>query len=1363
MRRSLALFSAKLITATLALSWASGCLPVDDLDLTQPNKVKKTLFTQLDADGNPAEWFLRQTIIDVPATATATFIGEQSSVERIVWEVEEDYLFAYRAYPWLEAYDGSADGYVRPGTGAYRGAPIAAYGIVAHFDVVRDFNPATGEQTNVIRENMTNRPWFERDYMRIDWSDNLISDFQFIASNVKQQTAYYVPNDNENELGDMSKDGLVLTEDYIDIVTAITITPEVNALYSDYYGFTIPECWLGNVEEDCLGGNLKVRSSFLKAKPSTYVTQEFDDIRFRRFGYFRSERYGFDPEYGVVEPAVKRMSNRFNIWENAADCYDETADFPYGACSASDLKAIVYYLNEDFPEELKPGAISNGVEWNRVFKEAVLASTGWAESEIENIDMFVLCPNNPVKAGDHAACGYSDDAALNPNPQIGDLRYSMYYYIANQHASSPLGYGPSAQDPLTGETFQGNAFYYGGPGKWIAARTRDIIKLELGILNEDDISGGAPAVSNGAALYERNSSSESKRRLRADPSKVRDFIDNKDFKARAARLKQYADSGEMLHNMSAPRLQALKESGLDDFVMNEEIRSSLGHTRGEDTFMNDNIDMAKLFSPEFFRMGRDRENRLLNPKSGGCVLMAEDVFDQGLVGLTNTIRNTHYESDGAGGWQLKSTSSEEAVFNDIVMRTMQDTQLHEIGHTVGLRHNFSGSTDALNFGPEYWTLKGDFLTPAGAERPVGEWDIRGALETGMDSALANGLRDFQDSSVMDYASTYGTNTKLGSYDLAAIKYAYGDVVEVFTNTDWAETDADGNRTALTQERIDLMKQGEVHYTYLPEIVSNAATFNERVADMYARSNINFRKTDERMEQYDASYVEVPYIFCSDEYRGASASCFTWDQGVDTYERSTKMVEDYRNYYIFDAYKRQKVNFGWAFSYMQRVYGRKFAFLSNQYKQWVNDELIIRSDRPCVWYEGGVRRQSDRHSFDEQCGLEGFIGSAAGLNLLAEVLQTPDVGCYARLKPGCYQGEATNDTGLNGSEVTLVDADPDACIGATSAAPEGDDARLIRVTEQTAFVHVPDSLNCEAWDANMLNRADSANYEDSVMLGLGEGAKSQITNYDRDEWGYYFYNKALNIGHWWDKWAAVMALGDPSGRYIGTDASSDTRAYLINFLTIFGDDLNNLVGGIVAERSDIYGGSIVDKVNPTPDEPPKMFQPLNVVVVFNGDIPDRQGGGFSFVDPDQQYTFRLIALMNGAYSGYYTDDVEFGETLRLGMSLRPNEILVNDEVRADATRYAELTDPVTGQIWYAVNQVRDLGGDADDELFSTAFEMINTLKDKYYVGGAAGDGKVLIEDGFLWQPRSDIRMLNIIRSTANTFGYGTDIWSGTIFY
>ena len=50
------------------------------------------------------------------------------------------------------------------------GQIVAEFNITSHFDIIRDYNPQTGEQLNVIVENTTDRPWYEREYFRVDWS-----------------------------------------------------------------------------------------------------------------------------------------------------------------------------------------------------------------------------------------------------------------------------------------------------------------------------------------------------------------------------------------------------------------------------------------------------------------------------------------------------------------------------------------------------------------------------------------------------------------------------------------------------------------------------------------------------------------------------------------------------------------------------------------------------------------------------------------------------------------------------------------------------------------------------------------------------------------------------------------------------------------------------------------------------------------------------------------------------------------------------------------------------------------------------------------------------------------------------------------
>src|SRR5688500_9577947 len=143
----------------LALFVSLGCASdVGDVDRTQPGKIAKSALA--------GEWAFRQAVVDVPYANSLTLIGEQSLRDRVRFEISEGYLTAYRAY---ERVEGAERPSTLPGE-TYQGAPVAAFAVLSHFDVVREYDPATGEQTNVIVENDFDRPWYEREYLRVDWS-----------------------------------------------------------------------------------------------------------------------------------------------------------------------------------------------------------------------------------------------------------------------------------------------------------------------------------------------------------------------------------------------------------------------------------------------------------------------------------------------------------------------------------------------------------------------------------------------------------------------------------------------------------------------------------------------------------------------------------------------------------------------------------------------------------------------------------------------------------------------------------------------------------------------------------------------------------------------------------------------------------------------------------------------------------------------------------------------------------------------------------------------------------------------------------------------------------------------------------------
>ncbi len=322
--------------------------------------------------------------------------------------------------------------------------------------------------------------------------------------------------------------------------------------------------------------------------------------------------------------------------------------------------------------------------------------------------------------------------------------------------------------------------------------------------------------------------------------------------------------------------------------------------------------------------------------------------------------------------------------------------------------------------------------------------------------------------------------------------------------------------------------------------------------------------------------------------------------------------------------------------------------------------------------------------------------------------------------------------------------------------------LVRVTTSSQFQHVNDSESCSrlnnrnptAWVPPVV--VDAANNQPIdnafIIRDLKDDGVVRASNtlYDREKYGYYFYIKPTVIGSWWEKWLAVKAMGDANTDFIGVDSSSDTRSFLINLNTIFGDSLNNLIGGAITGNVKGYGAAL---------RPDGSMDPLPLLDLITGNSFDRTTVIDPTIDPDQQYTFRLLALYNAAYNGQYTDNYEFGESIKIGMSQALTDVQVDAAIRADPTRFTSVRDPVTGVYYYSVKQVRS----GADDLYSIGFEFIREIKEKYYVGGADGDGETLLpgfQGTFEFQPRQDLEVAQIIAATASTFGYA-DVWSGDL--
>ena len=328
------------------------------------------------------------------------------------------------------------------------------------------------------------------------------------------------------------------------------------------------------------------------------------------------------------------------------------------------------------------------------------------------------------------------------------------------------------------------------------------------------------------------------------------------------------------------------------------------------------------------------------------------------------------------------------MIENFMSEIMFSVTIHEVGHTVGLRHNFEGSTDSMNFPQEFWDLK-VAKNAAGTFQPVN------LFQRETEHQQRQKLRELQYSSIMDYGAKFNDQWHgLGAYDRAAIKFGYGGLVEVFKNapdlSEWTEylEDPDVNgypelMSPMLRDRTELeLLSKRIHYTALPNIFGSIDAIYDR--------------KDAEWGGFDAAPAdEVTYRFCSDELAGKTPTCHVWDAGVDAYEITVNTIDDYWWYWIFWGHWRQSLMFSHD-NYSNRVLSA-FKRIQAQFQWWAVDYLRFNHDD---WWEKkfGIPWEEDPNG-----GLTGSMGTLEGFKTLMEVFAIPS-GLYPDVRFYGYNAE-----------------------------------------------------------------------------------------------------------------------------------------------------------------------------------------------------------------------------------------------------------------------------------------------------------------------------------------------------------------------
>ena len=274
---------------------------------------------------------------------------------------------------------------------------------------------------------------------------------------------------------------------------------------------------------------------------------------------------------------------------------------------------------------------------------------------------------------------------------------------------------------------------------------------------------------------------------------------------------------------------------------------------------------------------------------------------------------------------------------------------HEMGHSVGERHNFAGSQDALNYHVQYWQLR----TRNGAEKAC-----KDVLTPNVDGTTCVGPRwmdpvtedevngqvwKWGSTTVMDYPgdATQDMND-LGPYDKAAMRYMYGQVVDV--DEDAVDGTDKGKAYVGVLDGfggIGGYTVGDTHYTnyndkykllgtcsaptdakdpltakctgipmrYIPlRDMENVDKYGAAVTKVRPDLIANFGRTKEKVAN-GRKLIRHPYMFGSDEYADTgNLPIFRFDAGADNYEQMLYTTTTYENRYIFDNFRRDRTTF-----------------------------------------------------------------------------------------------------------------------------------------------------------------------------------------------------------------------------------------------------------------------------------------------------------------------------------------------------------------------------------------------------------------------------------------------------------------------
>ena len=703
-------------------------------------------------------------------------------------------------------------------------------------------------------------------------------------------------------------------------------------------------------------------------------------------------------------------ATKYPVWFGQAD---DKQDGIALAKEVDDCRHGVAYadLKQD-PE--KCAALADSIGKKRGYSDGVVAL-----AKLEEI--LVLC-HSPVLATDPAPCGDrrlpagmtqadcdqaeaqlglvedTGDEELAAQVQAcrnalrvrrGDLRYHQITVVEEPQSDAPWGIYMDSEDPLTGMKVATSVNVWSFVTEMWAQKVVDMLRYIGGELTTEDVTEGtyvadwakaAEAAGRGGA-FPRMSRKEVNRRLshftagkELDLDKAAKEFSAKNPKAiEAARkmvrqfrkgVKAWSRSTSTWAPVIAARRKSAAGSAIEASLVNHQTQQLNGVDALGVNGVMEAISPLRGGNPTVRRELRNLRKQAVTAR-GGCILeRAEAPMDlSSLADILQEKFGTFNPNDNKAVQQARAAR----MHSFLARRVHHGAIVHEMGHSIGMRHNFVSSADAWNYSPQYWQLrtKNGAVTQLCEElSDTGEECVGPRyFDPVTDEEKDNLIQMFMYSSVMDYpGETTQDMVDLGPYDFAAARIFYGDVVAVHADTTY---DVGTDRAGTVLDKMDdfggilgishWIGDEELHYSQLEEKFDfindcvpvtaddfKPARWDEttegkwhpvldgfivQVDGQYSRcrqQKVDYVPWSRMRATTKAEYegwntpqaavdaqgrTRVPYGFATDSWSDlGNVSVYTSDNGADAYEIFNFLITQQEVNHIFDNYRRGRQEF-----------------------------------------------------------------------------------------------------------------------------------------------------------------------------------------------------------------------------------------------------------------------------------------------------------------------------------------------------------------------------------------------------------------------------------------------------------------------